>query len=121
MSADDFKPWRTQKDPDELLEAQAGATWKALLDESRRCVDALKQVTREADRRLGLSSRMIERWGKGDVEAVHDKIERQIAAFEVRLSAMESRLIDRESRERDKPAPPSHPMPTDSSPKRKAA
>lgn len=107
-----FQPWRGKREPDELLEAQAGAAWKSLLDESRRAVDTLKAMTVEADRRLGLGARMLDALRKREGETAHEKIERQIAAFEVRLAAMESRLVDRDE------APRPHAMPT---PKRRAA
>ena len=119
MDGERYKPWRERPEPDELLEAQAGQTWRALLDESRRCVDALKQVTREADRRLGLGARMIDALRRRNAGgSPHERIERQLAAFEVRLGAMETRLSDLNVYGRQVAEPPRRRLAT---PRRKAA
>ncbi len=99
MSDKNYKPWREDHEPVDLLAAQASETWAALLSDSRRCVDTLREITKEADQRLDLGRRLLEALARHDAAAngtMHNTLTRRLDAFETRLDAMEARLTELE-------------------------
>ena len=95
MSESSYKPWREDHEPVDLLAAEASETWAALLSESRRCVDALKEVTREADDRLLLGQNLMNAMASQPF-SIHAKLLERLERFESRLNAMETRLTELE-------------------------
>lgn len=91
MSNDGYVPWRRRGEPDEMLETQVSEAWQSLLDDSRRCVEALRAATRDADQRLGLGRRLLEALSRRQPNA-HEQLTQQLARFEHRLKMMERRL-----------------------------
>ncbi len=91
MSNDDFVPWRRNGEPDEILETQVSEAWQSMLDDSKRCVEALRAATRDADQRLGLGRRLLEALTRRQPNA-HEQLTQQLARFEHRLKMMERRL-----------------------------
>ena len=91
MSKNDYVPWRRNGEPDEMLETQVSEAWQSMLDDSKRCVEALRAATREADQRLGLGRRLLEALTRRQPNA-HELLTQQLARFEHRLKMMESRL-----------------------------
>jgi hypothetical protein len=96
MADTSYRPWRSTGESDDVLASEISATWQGLLDESKRCVDALRQAMRDADRRIGVGRRVIhalgERADHRRRSAVHEQLEQRIDAFEQRLAMMEQRL-----------------------------
>lgn len=93
---DDYRPWRQGDDEDDLLADRVSAQWRQLLDDSKRCVHALRAATAAADRHLAINGQTLKGIaGRHDAgETAHDRILRQLEQFERRLSAMEHKLSD---------------------------
>ncbi len=95
MSTCDNQPWRADVEAEEQLAADISAQWRALLAESKLCVERLRAVAGDADRRLERGAKLTtSRPHRDSADAVHahHRILHRLDEFEKRIVALEQRM-----------------------------
>ncbi len=92
MSTDNFRPWRTDAQPDAALADHADAQWRDLLAESRRSVAALRELIDRADPRIDLGAQLLRALSEREQGGNDALIAQRLDALERRLDAIEHRL-----------------------------
>jgi hypothetical protein len=95
VDSSDYRPWRTDPNPDAALLPSADQAWRRLLSDSRKAVDQLSALNAQAAGRIELGARLLRALheAKPDQDrAAIEQIAHRLAAVESRLDAIERRL-----------------------------